>query len=404
MQGWYYWVIPFAVYFYSKGNGYQKIVYYGVTIMYFVYFAVIPNSDFFEVFALTSKKVSSLQNFYTYGLAHGLPVEFIVSVSFTILQTLLLLTIYLIYRKGVEQYIRQKIYYQPFLIGVVGDSGSGKTTFAELMQNVFTPRNTTVIAGDDMHKWERSDNNWQNYTHLDPMANELHADIKNVYAIKQGKSITRKHYDHRTGKFTMPKIYEPKRLVIFEGLHAFFLNKVRKAFDIKVYIAPEDQLRLHWKVLRDVGERGYTKEQVLDTLEKRKDDSERYIAVQEKYSDIIISLRNATSLGKELGSKEVPLSLSLFITCANDIFLQPLLDELKPYFSIDYLMYDDKQRVKFTGTISRDMVGMIAEKLLPELDEILVEKSVWEDGYHGVMQLFVTFYMFQGMTLDEYGK
>lgn len=404
MQGWYYWVIPFAVYFYSKGNMYQKVLNYGMIVAYFLYFAVVPQSDFFSVFALSSQKISAIDNFYTYGKVLGLPVDFIVNLAFTLLQSFLLLTIYLIYRKGIQQYIRYKIHYQPFLIGVAGDSGSGKSSFAELMQGVFAPRNVSVIAGDDMHKWERGDEMWSKYTHLDPLANELHADIKNVYAIKQGNAITRRHYDHITGTFTEPKRYEAKRLVIFEGLHAFFLDKVRKAFDLKVYVAPEDQIRLHWKILRDARERGYSKEKTLEILEKRKDDSERFIAVQEKHSDIIISLRNDVSLGKLVGSEGVELSLSLFITCANDIFLEPLLDELMKYFSIDYLIHDAKQRIKFTGSLDASAVRSIADKILPELDEISKENREWASGYQGVMQLFVTFYMFQLMTLDDYGK
>ena len=163
-----------------------------------------------------------------------------------------------------------------------------------------------------------------------------------------------------------------------------------------------EQVRLHWKILRDSKERGYTKEQTLAILDKRKDDSERYVAVQEKHSDIIISLRNDVSLGKQLGEVDVTLSLSLFITCANDIFLEPLLDELIQYFAIDYLIHDEKQRVKFTGSISKEVVEKIAEKLLSELDDISSDKRVWSDGYQGVIQLFVTFYMFQLMALNNY--
>lgn len=402
MQGWYYWVIPFAIYFYSKVNSTQRILYHSVIVAYFVYFAVIQNSDFLSVFTFATGKSSTAYNIYSYGNHIGLPMDFLVNCSFTILQALLLLNIYWIYRKGIQQYIRQKMHYKPFLIGVVGDSGSGKTTFAELMEGVFGSRNTSVIAGDDMHKWERGDEMWSKYTHLDPIANELHADIKNIYTIKKGNSISRKRYNHSTGTFEAPIKHEARRLVVFEGLHAFFLTKVRKAFDLKVYVAPEDQLRLHWKILRDLKERGYTKGQVLDSLEKRKDDSERYILTQERHSDIIISLRNNSSLGSQLGNEDIQLRLSLFITCANDIFLEPLFKELEQHFSIDYFIFDEKQRIKFSGDIDSVTIQKIAEKLLPEIFEISEEKRNWQAGYQGVIQLFVTFYMFRLMALEEY--
>jgi uridine kinase len=401
-QGWYFWIIPFAVYFYAQSNARAKIPLHILSLAYFMYFAVAKDSDFFSVFLPSSSLIGSLPSINQMGEQFGLPMGLIVPLSFTFLQGVLLLNIYGIYKNGIAYYTKHKLYYKPFLIGIAGDSGSGKTTLAKLLSNIFSARNTTILAGDDMHKWERGNGNWQDYTHLDPLANELHADIKNVYALKRGNSIMRRQYDHATGGFTRPKKYEATRLVIFEGLHVFFLDKIRKAFDLKIYIAPEDQLRLHWKIIRDTYERGYTKEQILAVLEKRKDDSEKYIAVQEKHSDIVISFRNAVSLGQSLGKADITLTLSLFITCANDIYLQPLFDEFTSDFSVDYLIHDEKQRVKLTGYIMSDSVATIAEKLLPELDDISTEERVWEEGYQGVIQLFIAYYMFQQMALENY--
>lgn len=403
-QGWYFWIIPFAVYFYAQKPWRSWFPLHLVSLTYFIYFALIKESDFSSLTLSSHLLHKTPLTLYEYGTQLGMPMEKIVSLAFTFLQSALLLNIYIIYKNGIAFYTKNKLNYKPFLLGIAGDSGSGKTTLTELLTGIFRERNTAVIAGDDMHKWERGDDMWQDYTHLDPLANELHSDIKNIYAIKQGKTITRRHYDHATGKFTEPKTYEAKRLVIFEGLHVFFLDKVRKAFDLKIYVAPEDQLRLHWKIIRDSEKRGYTKEQILSILEKRKDDSEKFIAVQEKHSDVVFSLRNNVSLGKNLGEKDFTLALSLFITCANDIYVQPLLDELIPFVTVDYLIHDEKQRIKFSGDIDSLSVQNIAEKLLPELDDISSERREWASGYHGIMQLFTVFYIFKMLTLDEYDK
>ncbi len=400
-QGWYFWIIPFAVYFYVQKPWREWFPFYFLTGAYFVYFSVIEESDFLSVFSSLHAVYPSL---YWYGIEYGLPMDTIPSLVFSFLQAMVLLNIYIIYRDGIAFYTRRKLYYKPFLLAIAGDSGSGKTTLSELLSLVFSTRNTTIIAGDDMHKWERGDSNWQDYTHLDPLANELHADIENVYKMKKGESVMRRHYDHSTGKFTEPKEQLAKRLVIFEGLHSLFLDKLRKAFDVKIYVSPEEQLRLHWKIIRDKEKRGHSKEEILSTLEKRKDDSENFIAVQEKHSDIVISLRNAVSLGKQLGHNDVELSLSLFMSCANSVHLQPLLDELVPSFKVDYLIHDDKQRVKCTGNIQENEVRMIAEKVLPEIDLISTDGGVWVGGYHGVMQLFVTYYIFQTLIMENYDK
>ena len=184
------------------------------------------------------------------------------------MQTTLLLNILWIYRKGIESNIQYKIKYQPYLIGLTGDSGSGKTTFAGLIKDIFSEKNTVILEGDDMHKWERGHKMWDKLTHLNPKANGLYTELKNALHLKNGKMIERRHYDHSAGKFTLPKNLESKKIIIFEGLHALFLNKMRNILDLKIFINSDDQIRLHWKALRDVKERGYSREKVIEQIKK----------------------------------------------------------------------------------------------------------------------------------------
>lgn len=399
-QGWYFWVIPFAVYFYAQRPMRSWLPYVFLTVAYLMYFALTPDSSFWTV--LHQQHTNSFSLLYWLENATGLQSHSITSLAFTVLETALLVVVYSMYRQGVQVYTKQKLYHNPFMIGVAGDSGSGKSTISELLMNIFTSKNTTLIEGDAMHKWERGNENWQTYTHLDPHANELHQDIHTVYSLKHGESIKRRTYDHTTGMFTAPLVHKAKRIVVFEGLHTFFLGKVRSAFDMKIYVAPEDQLRLHWKIIRDTKKRGYTKEQTLAILEQRKDDSEQFIRVQEKHSDIIISLRNNTSLGSSVGDEDVSLFLSLFITCTNDIHLEPLFAALSHYFTIDFIIHDDKQRVKFSGDITNTQVENIAHELLPELDDLLLSKPDWKSGYDGIIQLFVTYCIIKQVSFSQY--
>ena len=81
--------------------------------------------------------------------------------------------------KGIEAYKQNKFLYQPLLIGIGGDSASGKTTFAKIIQNLYGTSQTTIIKGDDMHKWERGDDNWNEKTHLNPSSN--HTQRNRIY-------------------------------------------------------------------------------------------------------------------------------------------------------------------------------------------------------------------------------
>ena len=87
-------------------------------------------------------------------------------------------------------------------IGISGNSGSGKTTISSNLMELFGKENTTIIYGDDVHKWERGDDNWNNFTHLNPISNRLHQHYNDIKKLKYSGKIFRSHYDHSTGKFT----------------------------------------------------------------------------------------------------------------------------------------------------------------------------------------------------------
>ena len=78
-----------------------------------------------------------------------------------------------------------------------------------------------------------------------------------------------------------------ENLIIFEGLHPFYLSRQRQLYDLKIFIKPEKDLANHWKIIRDTLKRGYTKEKVLKTLQDREQDSKDFIESQSKYADIL---------------------------------------------------------------------------------------------------------------------
>ena len=55
---------------------------------------------------------------------------------------------------------------RPFVIGISGDSGSGKDTFANSIEGLFGKHSVTKLSGDDYHLWDRKKPIWQAMTHL----------------------------------------------------------------------------------------------------------------------------------------------------------------------------------------------------------------------------------------------
>jgi uridine kinase len=113
------------------------------------------------------------------------------------------------------------------LINIAGPSGVGKTTIANLIHAVNNYDSSIVISGDDAHKWERNNKNWQHITHLHPEANNLEQEYEQLSLLKNNKSINRSHYNHSTGLFDKPEIINSKKIIIYEGLHALYLEKMR---------------------------------------------------------------------------------------------------------------------------------------------------------------------------------
>jgi phosphoribulokinase len=175
------------------------------------------------------------------------------------------------------------------IIGIAGDSGAGKSTYVEHLRTLLGEDRVTVMTGDDYHSLDRVERSKLGVTALDPWkANNLGLLVDHVWSLKQGRSIIKPIYDHSTGTFAEPEEIRPKDVVLIEGLHILYLEKLREAIDLKIYFDTDIPLRVRWKVRRDAGVRGYTETEVLQEIERRKPDVERFIEPQKAWADLVI--------------------------------------------------------------------------------------------------------------------
>ncbi|CAD7843469.1 hypothetical protein S1OALGB6SA_180 [Olavius algarvensis spirochete endosymbiont] len=396
MQGWYYWIIPFFIYFHSRKVNptldFASILFIGLQLTYFTYFLFMKNSDYLQVFQIVSSNLASTPNTYHFLQSVGIDADRISNLSFTLLQTMLLSNCIFIYRLGIRSYANYKVFSHPFLLGICGDSGTGKTTFSKAIESIFEKRNTTTICGDDMHKWERGSDNWNNLTHLNPKSNFLHEGIVFLKAIKNSMTISRRNYDHDTGKFTKEKRFKPGNLIIFEGLHSFYIKQMRDLYDLKIFLNPSEGLRRYWKINRDTKKRGYSKDKVLQQLDSRQKDSEKFIKTQLKYADAVVELLSHKQ-ESDITSNE---NNTLKITASNSFYLEPLFNEISNIDSIrckHAYEDEDKQFMEIEGDISRQEIDRIAYNLLlnAHLEDLGINNPSWDKNYLGVMQLFITY-------------
>ncbi|MHB1612555.1 MAG: phosphoribulokinase [Sulfobacillus sp.] len=175
------------------------------------------------------------------------------------------------------------------MVGISGDSGAGKSTYAAALREILGPERVTIIPLDDYHSLDRNERNLIGVTALNPWkANNLGLLVDHVWALRNGHAIVKPTYDHSTGMFGPPEEVIPRDFIILEGLHVLYLARLREALDLGIYFDTHDDLRVQWKIRRDSGARGYTPEEVMAEIERRRPDVERFIEPQKAFADIVV--------------------------------------------------------------------------------------------------------------------
>jgi phosphoribulokinase len=174
------------------------------------------------------------------------------------------------------------------IIGVAGDSGCGKSTFLRRITDLFGEDFVTVICLDDYHSLDRKQRKETGITALDPRANNFDLMHEQIAALKSGKSIMKPIYNHETGELDPPENVDPNKIIVIEGLHPLFDERVRKLIDFSVYLDIDDDVKIAWKIQRDMAERGHSYDDVLAQINSRKPDFDRFIDPQKGHADVVI--------------------------------------------------------------------------------------------------------------------
>ncbi|MBD2251742.1 phosphoribulokinase [Nostoc parmelioides] len=176
------------------------------------------------------------------------------------------------------------------LIGVAGDSGCGKSTFLRRLIDLFGEEFMTVICLDDYHSLDRKQRKETGITALDPRANNFDLMYEQIKALKEGQTINKPIYNHETGLIDPPEIVKPNHIVVVEGLHPLYDERVRSLLDFSVYFDISDEVKIAWKIQRDMAERGHRYEDVLAAINSRKPDFQKYIEPQREFADVVLQV------------------------------------------------------------------------------------------------------------------
>lgn len=174
------------------------------------------------------------------------------------------------------------------MLGVVGDSATGKTTLTAGIAKILGKDRVTTICTDDYHKFDRAERKELPFTPLHPDCNYMEIIEQHLKLLADGEPILKPIYNHSHGTLDRPVLVAPEEYMVVEGLFGFYSKPMRDCFDVKVFLDPPEDVRRAWKIKRDVGKRNYTEEQVDADLAKREPESEAYIRPQRAHADIVV--------------------------------------------------------------------------------------------------------------------
>lgn len=178
---------------------------------------------------------------------------------------------------------------RPVILGIVGDSAAGKTTISGGLVDILGEEQVTHVGTDDYHKYDREQRKELGITPLNPACNYMDIIAQHLCLLREGEPILKPVYKHADGTFGEPEYIAPRPFAVVEGLLGYHTQELRDTYDVRVYLAPPEELRRKWKVKRDTSKRGYTEAGVLEDLDKREPDSAQFIRPQERHSDVVIT-------------------------------------------------------------------------------------------------------------------
>ncbi len=179
------------------------------------------------------------------------------------------------------------------IIGIAGGTASGKTTIAKrLYEQAIKTGSVCLIKIDDYYynkdKIPLSENGKRNYDHPDSYDSKLL--IEQLTNLKNNIAIDKPTYDFVTqSRQEKCEHIEPANIIIVEGIMAFAITKLRKMFDIKIFVDTPDDIRFIRRVKRDIEDRGRNLDSVVNQyLESVRPMHHAFVEPSKRFADIII--------------------------------------------------------------------------------------------------------------------
>ena len=194
----------------------------------------------------------------------------------------------------------------PFLVGIAGGSGSGKSTFCKALADELAGH--IEVISHDHYYVDRShlaieDANQLNFDHPDSLESTLLLD--HLESLRNGHSVEVPVYDFAThSRSNATRTVSPAAVMLVEGILLFDDDALANVFDLRVFIQATEAERLRRRIRRDQTQRGRTRESVILQWESSVQAMfDRFVAPSQKKSHIIIPMDHPNPVAIETISR-----------------------------------------------------------------------------------------------------
>jgi uridine kinase len=192
---------------------------------------------------------------------------------------------------------------RPLIIGVVGGSGSGKTTVTRAIYEM--PGVDAAFIDQDAYYRDLThlpleDRKRVNFDH--PEAFDTDLLVCHLGLLQGGEGVDKPTYDYAAHtRASATERVEPKQVILVDGILLFADQRLRPLFDIKIFVDVSDDVRFIRRLQRDTAERGRSVDDVIrQYLATVRPMHLEFVEPSKRYADIIIPEGGFNKVGIEM--------------------------------------------------------------------------------------------------------
>jgi len=289
------------------------------------------------------------------------------------------------------------------VVAITGSSGAGTTTVKRAFEHIFLRENINplIVEGDSFHMYDRKEmkanikreeeKGNMFFSHFGPDANLFDKIAETFENYGESGECDRRYYLHNqdeadvhnerlgtdlgAGQFTpWEKVGAGTDLLFYEGLHgAVVTDKVNVAAhaDLKVGVVPNVNLEWIQKIHRDNAERGYSAEEIVDTILRRMPDYVHYITPQFSQTDINFQRVAITDTSNPFIARDIPTPDESFVV----IRFRDLKNHKVDFQYLLNMIHDSFISRRNTIVVPGGKMGLAMEIILAPMIHKLMKKS-----------------------------